>query len=181
MFNGCSKLEHIRIYFTSTLNGSTNKTTSWVASVKSSGDFYCPPTVTRTYNANCIPSGWTVYSYNVTFVPVEGCTWNDASVSNKQFTWETDVDNVTDFIGNESLAGAIFYTDAACTTEISVADITAALATQKESSAATTKNYYVKKAPSTHTLTWNVSGGNELEGDYTHGDVDSCQSYTCGF
>ena len=177
MFSGCSKLKKIRTYATTLAGTSNYKTSSWVASVPQTGDFYCPPTLARSYDANHIPLSttykWKVYSYNVTFVPVEGCTWNDASVSNKQFTWETDVDNVTDFIGNESLAGAIFYTDAACTTEISVADITAALATQKESSAATTKNYYVKKAPSTHTLTWNVSGGNELEGDYTHGDVDS--------
>ena len=176
MFNGCSKLKHIRIYYGSSLNASTSRTANWVSSVAQSGVFYCPPTVTRTYSASAIPLSttykWTVYSYNVTFIPVE-CTWKDATNSSKQFTWETDVKNVTDFIDLEALAGAVFYTDAACTSEISVSDIKAALATQKESSAATTKNYYVTKTPTLQTLTWDVNGGSALTGDYTHGEIYS--------
>ena len=175
MFNGCSKLKHIRIYATA-LGGSTNKTANWVSGVPQTGVFYCPPGLSRSYGANYIPQTstykWTVYSYNVTFNPVE-CTWKDATNSSKQFTWETDVENVTDFIDLEALAGAVFYTDAACTSEISVSDIKAALATQKESSAATTKNYYVKKTPTLQTLTWDVNGGSSLTGDYTHGEIYS--------
>ncbi|GEM_PF-1395654 len=171
MFKSCSKLKHIRYYGT-TLGGTYSKTADWVNGVKSTGDFYCPPTLDRTAGTANIPSGWTVYSYNVTFIP-KSCTWEDATNANKQFTWETDTTNVMTFLRAESADNAKFYTDAACTSEISVSDITAALATQKESSASTTKNYYVQKV-SSYTLAWDANGG-ELSGEYT-----AAGSYSAG-
>ncbi|MBR1516359.1 MAG: InlB B-repeat-containing protein [Paludibacteraceae bacterium] len=166
MFDGCTSLDTIRTYQTAW--GYSNY---WVRNVANTGVIYCPPTLAREYdgtNFNKMPKSptykWTVYSYNVTFNPV-GCAWTDATSSNKQFTWQTDVDNVIDFLDAEAAADATFYTDAECTKEISVEAIKAYLEEQQEASAETTKNYYVRKV-SAYELSWDANEG-ELSGDYT--------------
>ncbi len=174
IFYQCTKLKKIRIYFT----GSTlSQCGDWTYNVPQTGDFYCPPTLNRTYGtSNAIPYSstypWAVFSYNITFVP-KSCSWTDETNANKQFTWETDTTNVMTFLRAESADNAKFYTDAACTSEISVSDIAAALATQQEASTATTMNYYVQKV-SSYTLDWDANGG-ELSGDYT-----AAGSYSAG-
>ncbi|MBR1515886.1 MAG: InlB B-repeat-containing protein [Paludibacteraceae bacterium] len=174
MFKSCTKLNIIRTYHTA---WGSYPTSDWVYGVSDMGVIYCPPTLPRTYSNNTqMPKSstyqWTVFSYNITFVP-KSCSWTDETNANKQFTWETDTTNVMTFLRAESADNAKFYTDAACTTEISVSDITAALATQQEASTATTKNYYVQKV-SSYTLDWDANGG-ELSGDYT-----AAGSYSAG-
>ena len=167
MFSTASNLRKIRVYFPAW--GSMTFCSYWTNSVAATGDFYCPPALARRYNNNeqtpsYIPTGWTVYSYNVTFVPVE-CTWEDATNANKQFTWKTDTSDVNSFLKAE--AGAKFYTNEACTVdaEITVSEIQALLSTQQESSAETTKYIYARKV-SSYALSWNANGG-VLSGDYT--------------
>ena len=57
MFQYCSKLNNIKVGFTSWSNV---KTLSWVYSVSSSGTFYKPSALPQEYGESKIPSGWTV-------------------------------------------------------------------------------------------------------------------------
>lgn len=57
MFNGCSNLNEITVGFTS---WGTAMTSTWVTGVASTGTFYCPSALTKTFGNNNIPTGWTV-------------------------------------------------------------------------------------------------------------------------
>lgn len=68
MFNGCSSLDSIKVYFTtwpSTSSSSTSyqATTVWVYNVAATGTFVCPSSLTKTFDSSHIPSGWTVETF----------------------------------------------------------------------------------------------------------------------
>ena len=54
MFIGCSKLNKVKVYFTSWDNGFA--TASWLSGVSSTGVFECPSALDKT----CSPAGWTI-------------------------------------------------------------------------------------------------------------------------
>ena len=154
MFSGCTKLNAMRIYYgynsTSAIElpmGSNY----WVQNVENMGAFYCPPTLTRTYgstsNYNKVPKStvnpWTVFSYNLTYIPVGG-EWPMGGTDHVQYTWETDTNYVQGWMRDLDVYSAEYYHDAACTQPFPEEEIIAFLATQQESSSDITKNIYVK-------------------------------------
>ncbi|MBR1922452.1 MAG: InlB B-repeat-containing protein, partial [Paludibacteraceae bacterium] len=167
MFLNCVALRQIRTYNTIwETTQITSSFTDWVKNTTLGGAFYCPPTLPResanfgTYGIPVYSSArWIVYSYDVTFVPLE-CTWSSAPNSgNRQFTWETDVVNVTNFLTAESAANAQFY-ESDGTTPVSAETIISRL-----SSETSARIYKVRKV-SSYTLAWDANGG-ALSGDYT--------------
>ena len=110
-----NKLNYIRVYRTT---WNTSYSSNWVQGVQtSSGSFYCPPQLTRTRGNSYIPNNWKVYSYDLTFHLQSGA-WTDETSEDRQYTWRTDVSDVTTFLTNEVAAGTRFYSDAACTSEL---------------------------------------------------------------
>ncbi|MBR1922179.1 MAG: hypothetical protein IJ838_00300, partial [Paludibacteraceae bacterium] len=110
-----NKLNYIRVYRTT---WNTSYSSNWVQGVQTTaGSFYCPPQLTRTRGNSYIPTNWTVYSYDLTFHLQSGA-WTDETSEDRQYTWRTDVSDVTTFLSNEVAAGTRFYSDAACTSEL---------------------------------------------------------------
>ncbi len=164
-----NKLNTMRVYRTT-----WNKTYSsnWVQGVQTnSGSFYCPPQLERSYGMSYIPQNWTVYSYDLTFTLQSG-VWTDETAVDKQYTWRTDKTDVTTFLTNEVAAGTRFYSDAACTTELSQSDIETLLPTLTQT---TTKYIYVTggTSASTYIITYNkgeYGTGNDIaDGEKTPG------------
>ena len=195
MFSGCSALANIRIYLPNWYDINTYGThLYWCGSVASSnavaanGILYCPPTLQRKFGAqpelswdycHYMPQGnsthWsTIYSYNITFV-AKGGNWSDATSYNKQFTWKTDVSDVNSFLDTESPEG--YYTDAACTTPITITEIRALLGTQQEDDVETTKYIYAKFASSS-TLTVTVASNNTAFGTVNESEINGVESGT---
>ena len=148
---GTDRLSSIRVYWTSwTANAS-----SWVTGTQTSaGSFYCPPQLSREHGNSWIPSKWKVYSYDLTFHLQSG-SWTDETSEDRQYTWRTDVSDVTTFLTNEVTAGTRFYSDAACTSELTQSYIESQLSELQNT---TTWTIYVNggTAPagaSTHTVT----------------------------
>ena len=56
MFNGCTRLSAIKVHFTSW----GQYTTNWVNGVSTSGTFYKPSALAKSYGTGKIPTGWTV-------------------------------------------------------------------------------------------------------------------------
>lgn len=57
MFSRCTKLNNIKVHFTSWVENATN---NWVAGVSSSGTFYKPSALPTKFGDSYIPPGWTV-------------------------------------------------------------------------------------------------------------------------
>ncbi len=114
------KLNSMRVYRTT---WNTSYTSNWVQGVQTTaGSFYCPPQLSRERGINRIPTNWTVYSYDLTFHLQSGA-WTDETSEDRQYTWRTDVSDVTTFLTNEVAAGTRFYSDAACTSELTQSNI----------------------------------------------------------
>ena len=101
-----SSVNKIRVWFKLWKNSDgTGFSNSWVYDVADQGVFYCPPELERKwdsrYNGYYTPKNvdykWTIYSYDITFVPVGG-SWADGTTENKRFTWETDTTDVYSFL-----------------------------------------------------------------------------------
>jgi len=60
MFNGCSKLNYLKVNFTSWTDAS-NVTLDWVSNVSATGTFVCPMGLdVSNRDASHVPEGWTV-------------------------------------------------------------------------------------------------------------------------
>ena len=183
MFENCSNLKQIRSYYDGTWGAQTNY---WVrsASASTSAAYYCPRTTNRSWGTttyyNKIPrdanNHWTVYSYNVTFVPVGG-NWSDDTNENKQFTWRTDVSDIEGLLTSEAERVTGYYSDELCTSELDNAAIQTILTTQP-SNDNTTYIYAKISATSSYALDWDANGG-ALSGDYTAaGDYEAGATIT---
>jgi len=58
MFNGCTKLNYIKVCATS---WNVNDASNWVYNISSTGDFYKPEETTIPSGENGIPNNWTVH------------------------------------------------------------------------------------------------------------------------
>ena len=157
MFHNSNNVNKIRVWFKSWKNSNgTGFTDSWVYGVADQGVFYCPPELERkwqsSYNGYYTPKNvdykWTIYSYDITFVPVEG-SWADGSNDNKHFTWETDVEVIDTFINAQVDAQSQsiikgYYLDAALKQATDLDAIRADLAVQQSTA---TKYIYVALKP----------------------------------
>ena len=154
MFSGCTKLNAMRIYYGYNSTSAVELpmgSNYWVQNVENMGAFYCPPTLNRTFspttNYNKLPKStdypWTVFSYNLTYIPVGG-EWPKGGTAPQQYTWQTDTNYVQGWMRELDAAGAAYYHDEACTQQFPESEIIAFLATQQESSSSITKNIYVK-------------------------------------
>ncbi len=149
MYQSSPKLRKIRVYFQKW--GSMSFCSSWTYNVATMGAFYCPPELERTHSStsywNKIPlstdNPWTVFSYNLTYIPVGG-EWPKGGTDPQQYTWQTDTNYVQGWMRELDAAGAAYYHDEACTQQFPESEIIAFLATQQESSSSITKNIYVK-------------------------------------
>jgi hypothetical protein len=146
MYHSSSKLRKIRVYFQKW--GSMSFSSYWTYGVNATGAFYCPPELTRKYNGDnstpsYMPDNWTIFSYNLTYKPVEG-EWPRGGIDPQQYTWQTDTNYVQGWMRELDAAGASYWHDQACTESFPEEEIIAFLATQKESSSDITKNIYVK-------------------------------------
>ena len=149
MYHSSPKLRKIRVYFQKW--GSMSFCSSWTYNVATMGAFYCPPELERTHSSttywNKIPlstnNPWTVFSYNLTYIPVGG-EWPKGGTDPQQYTWQTDTNYVQGWMRELDAAGAAYYHDEACTQQFPESEIIAFLAEQQESSSSITKNIYVK-------------------------------------
>ncbi|MCR4664309.1 MAG: leucine-rich repeat protein [Paludibacteraceae bacterium] len=146
MFHSSGNMRKIRVYFKAW--GSMSFSSYWTYNVASQGAFYCPPELTRSYNStkstpSFIPDNWTIFSYNLTYIPVEG-EWPMGGTDPQQYTWQTDTNYVQGWMRELDAAGASYWHDQACTESFPEEEIIAFLATQQESSSDITKNIYVK-------------------------------------
>ncbi|MBR1923406.1 MAG: leucine-rich repeat protein [Paludibacteraceae bacterium] len=148
MYHSSDNLSKIRVYFKAW--GSLSFSSYWTYNVAAYGAFYCPPELTRTYNStkstpSFIPDNWTVFSYNLTYIPVGG-EWPQGGTIPQQYTWMTDTVYVQTWMRELDAAGAQYFHDAACTQPFAKTAIITFLATQQESSSDITKNIYVQLA-----------------------------------
>jgi hypothetical protein len=60
MFNGCTKLNYIKVCATS---WNVNDASNWVYNVASSGSFYKPTGVSISAGSSGIPNGWTTFDF----------------------------------------------------------------------------------------------------------------------
>ena len=178
MWSGSSNLNKIRIYFSKWNNPTFCH--YWTYGVAANGTFYCPPELDRIYNntqttESFIPTGWTVYSYDVTFVPVGG-KWADGTTTEKQFTWRTDKSDIDNFIAaqvdedqNSLIQG--WFLNAACTEATTESAVKADLSVQQTN---TTKYVYVRLNGTSVNLTWNFNGGttSSTEAEYSSGEMN---------
>ena len=146
MYHSSSKLRKIRVYFQKW--GSMSFSSYWTYGVNATGAFYCPPELARKYNGDnstpsYMPDNWTIFSYNLTYRPVEG-EWPRGGTDPQQYTWQTDTNYVQGWMRDLDAAGASYWHDQACTESFPEEEIIAFLATQQESSSDITKNIYVK-------------------------------------
>ena len=149
MYQRASKVNHIRVHFTKW--GTMSFCNSWTYGVSTMGAFYCPPELPREYSStsywNKVPlstdNPWTIFSYNLTYVPVGG-EWPRGGTDPRQYTWETDTSEVQGWMRLLDSRGAEYFHDAECTQPFAEEDIIAFLATQQESSSDITKNIYVR-------------------------------------
>ncbi len=146
MFHSSGNMRKIRVYFKAW--GSMSFSSYWTYNVASQGAFYCPPELTRSYNStkstpSFIPDNWTIFSYNLTYIPVGG-EWPMGGSEPQQYTWRTDTNYVQGWMRSLDVYSAQYYHDEACTEPFPEEEIIAFLATQKESSSDITKNIYVK-------------------------------------
>ncbi len=146
MYHSSGNLRKIRVYFKAW--GSLSFCSYWTYGVAGKGAFYCPPELPRTYNGtkttpSYIPDNWTVFSYNLTYIPVEG-EWPTGGTAPQQYTWQTDTNYVQGWMRELDAARASYWHDAACTQPFAEEEIIAFLATQQETSSDITKNIYVK-------------------------------------
>ena len=148
LYQKAEKLTHIRVHFKAW--GSMSFCNQWSVGLPTKGAFYCPPELERNFTNsswNHIPYSpdypWTVFSYNLTYIPVEG-EWPDGQTDHRQYTWQTDTNYVQGWMRELDAAGASYWHDQACTESFPEEEIIAFLATQKESSSDITKNIYVK-------------------------------------
>ena len=143
-----ASLTHIRVHFKAW--GSMSFCNQWSVNLPTKGAFYCPPELERNFTNsswNHIPYSpdypWTVFSYNLTYIPVGG-TWPMGGSAPQQYTWQTDTNYVQGWMRQLDTYGAAYYHDEACTQLFPEEEIIAFLATQQESSSNITKNIYVK-------------------------------------
>ena len=148
LYQHASNVRHIRVHFKAW--GSMSFCNQWSVGLPTKGAFYCPPELERNFTNsswNHIPYSpdypWTVFSYNLTYIPVEG-EWPDGQTDHRQYTWQTDTNYVQGWMRELDAAGASYWHDEACTQSFPEEEIIAFLATQQESSSDITKNIYVK-------------------------------------
>ena len=148
LYQHASNVRHIRVHFKAW--GSMSFCNQWSVGLPTKGAFYCPPELERNFTNsswNHIPYSpdypWTVFSYNLTYIPVEG-EWPDGQTDHRQYTWQTDTNYVQGWMRELDAAGAAYYHDEACTQQFPESEIIAFLAEQQESSSDITKNIYVK-------------------------------------
>ncbi len=148
LYQHASNVRHIRVHFKAW--GSMSFCNQWSVGLPTKGAFYCPPELERNFTNsswNHIPYSpdypWTVFSYNLTYIPVEG-EWPDGQTDHRQYTWQTDTNYVQGWMRELDAAGASYWHDQACTESFPEEEIIAFLATQQESSSDITKNIYVK-------------------------------------
>lgn len=148
LYQKATSLTHIRVHFKAW--GSMSFCNQWSVNLPTQGAFYCPPELERNFTNtswNHIPYSpaypWTVFSYNLTYIPVEG-EWPAGGTAPQQYTWQTDTNYVQGWMRELDAAGATYWHDAACTQPFPEEEIIAFLATQQESSSDITKNIYVK-------------------------------------
>ena len=178
MFSSATALTKIRAYFTAW--GAMSFCSNWTGSINTTGSFYCPPELERRYNGSestpsFIPTNWTVYSYDITLIPVGG-KWADNTSSERQFTWRTDKSDIDDFIAaqvdgdNNSLIQGWFL-NAACTEATTEEAVKADLSVQRT---AETKRVYVRLSGTNPTLLWDFNGGSttSTEAEYTFGVME---------
>ncbi len=178
MFSSATALTKIRAYFTAW--GEMSFCSNWTGSINTTGSFYCPPELERRYNGSestpsFIPTNWTVYSYDITLIPVGG-KWADNTSAEKQFTWRTDKSDIDDFIAaqvdgdNNSLIQG-WYLNPACTEATTEEAVKADLSVQQT---AETKRIYVRLNGTNPTLLWDFNGGNttSTEAEYTFGVME---------
>ena len=176
-----NKLNYIRVYRTT---WNTSYSSNWVQGVQTTaGSFYCPPQLTRTRGNSYIPNNWKVYSYDLTFHLQSGA-WTEETTEDRQYTWRTDVSDVTTFLTNEVAAGTHFYEDAACTSELTKSVIEALLQTLQQT---TTKTIYVNggttPAPAATTYTVRFlagtgSGTQMADQEFTYGTAQNLTANT---
>ena len=148
LYQKATSLTHIRVHFKAW--GSMSFCNQWSVQLPQKGAFYCPPELERNFTNsswNHIPYSpdypWTVFSYNLTYIPVEG-EWPKGGTTPQQYTWETDTNYVQGWMRELDAYGASYWHDAACTQPFLEEEIIAFLATQQETSSDITKNIYVK-------------------------------------
>ena len=179
MFSSATALTKIRAYFTAW--GSMSFCSNWTGSINTTGSFYCPPELERRYNGSestpsFIPTNWTVYSYDITLIPVGG-RWADNTSAEKQFTWRTDKSDIDDFIaaqvdGEDNSLIQGWYLNAACTEATTEEAVKADLSVQRT---AETKRVYVRLSGTNPTLLWDFNGGEttSTEAEYTFGVMEA--------
>ncbi|MBP5477078.1 MAG: InlB B-repeat-containing protein, partial [Paludibacteraceae bacterium] len=178
MFGNATALTKIRAYFTAW--GAMSFCSYWTNSINTTGSFYCPPELERRYNGSestpsFIPTNWTVYSYDITLIPVGG-RWADNTSTEKQFTWRTDKSDIDDFIaaqvdGEDNSLIQGWYLNAACTEATTEEAVKADLSVQRT---AETKRIYVRLSGTNPTLLWDFNGGTttSTEAEYTFGVME---------
>lgn len=179
MFSSATALTKIRAYFTAW--GAQSFCSNWTGSINTTGSFYCPPELERRYNGSestpsFIPTNWTVYSYDITLIPVGG-RWADNTSTEKQFTWRTDKSDIDDFIaaqvdGEDNSLIQGWYLNAACTEATTEEAVKADLSVQRT---AETKRVYVRLSGTNPTLLWDFNGGSttSTEAEYTFGVMEA--------
>ncbi len=179
MFSSATALTKIRAYFTAW--GAMSFCSNWTGSINTTGSFYCPPELERRYNGSestpsFIPTNWTVYSYDITLIPVGG-KWADNTSSERQFTWRTDKSDIDNFIAaqvdedeNSLIQG--WFLNAACTEATTESAVKADLSVQQTSE---TKKVYVRLNGTNPTLIWDFNGGvtSSTEAEYTFGVMEA--------
>ncbi len=182
MFDGCTALKTIHVNHEDWTG--TSAFNNWVSSVPTSGTgltFYCPPTLPRTISStNNIPSSsWKIYSYNLTFQITGGANWANGTSANAHFTWMNDTTEVIDFLEAQEEVGIKFYTNAACTTEVSTSAIQARMHVQKEANISTTETYYAVRSATTYNVA--IAAYNSDHGTVTVSYNDgTAKSFTTG-